>query len=272
MSKYVGFVIATGFVIYWFVQWLRRPKVGEAKTIPTGVSSLSYFTIAMTLFLAPLALFYGGQRVVKEIDRELNWQKTEGRVTDDLPAGLYKGRPQFIAQFTFEDQNKVSHLVVDSNAKPRPVQVGEAVSVLYDPESPDRALIDNFEGRWLFSGFMTLFGAAMLFYSGGGALQILKLQSLQKISKPSAQVGPIEGKFLRSKKNFFLSLKRKPSWRIIAEYRDLAGRVYVSESEPIWDYNPETWAKPDVPVPLYMDRVDTSRAWIRVQDYFLACK
>lgn len=272
MSKYVSLAIAGAFLIYWFVQWLRRPKVGDAKTIPTGVSSFSYFIIAVALFFAPVALFFGGQRLTKEINHEMNWQKTEGKVTDHIPAGTYKGRPQFVAQFTFEDHNKVSHLVIDAAAKTRPAPVGEAVTVLYDPEGPDHAIINDFEDRWLFSVFMTLVGGAMLFYSGGGALQILKLQGLQKVSMPSSQVGPIEGKFLRSKKNFFLSLKQKPSWRIIAEYRDLAGRVHISESEPIWDYNPASWAKPDVPVPLYMNRVEPSRAWIRVQDYFLACK
>ncbi len=271
---HVGIVAIVFIFTVWFSLWRRRrePKSQEAKSIPTGVSRWSYLSIGSMLLFGPLLLIMGGGKVLSEIAREINGSKTTGVVTGHNSDGTYKGRPAFLAQFKFDDAAKVSHFAVDSESETHPPAVGSAVEVIYDAKAPENARINNFQARWIFPGALLSGGIFFLVFAGGGALQILRIRLLKEISRPSAQVGPIEGRLVRWKKNFFLSQKNRPSWRLIVEYQDLAGRTFITESEPIWQYNPEVWAKKTVPVPLYLDRANPSRAWIRVQDYFIACK
>lgn len=111
---------------------------------------------------------------------------------------------------------------------------------------------------------------------GGWALVagslILKFNSLSSLAAtPNPASGPGTGTLHAVKKNFFLSLRHAPSWRLVVEYKDLHGNTHFANSEPIWDTNPTTWAKENIPVPLFLDRADSSRAYVRLDAYFAAC-
>lgn len=272
MEKYFGLAVAALFLIFWAVKRFRRPKVTEAGAIPTGISNWTYLLVGFSLLVGVIVVIFGGKELMTEVGHENEWKKTIGVVEAHAAGGTRKGRSLYRAQFSFNDETGNTHQATDSEADRNPPAVGNEIRVIYDPGFPENARIDSFESRWLKSILMFVFGIAALFFVTGAVKQILKIKSAEPLGAPLSQATRVEGTYIESKKNFFLSLRHSKSWRIIAEYRDLAGRVHRFESEPVWEYDPSDWAKADVKVPIQVDRMNASRGWIRVQDYFQACK
>jgi len=122
------------------------------------------------------------------------------------------------------------------------------------------------------NGLSLLIGLIAGAWAAVAGAQILKFNSLSSLAAtPNPSSGPGSGTLHAVKKNFFLSLRHAPSWRLVVEYKDLQGTTHLANSEPIWDTNPTTWAKESIPVPLFLDRSDSSRAYVRLDAYFAAC-
>lgn len=275
MSKIFGLVVALGFLGYFVYKRMRMPKVTEAQSVPTGVRKLSYILVGIFLLAGPIVAATAGEKLIVEAGRQATWIPVDGVVTGNVETHSSKGRVAYLVRFRYQAQatDVVAHETLDtSSTKSSPVPEGSVIKALYDPEYPDIAIVDDFMQRWGVSLILLVVGGFLLFYAAGGALQIMKLQSLRELARPGPHAGPGVGKLNAIKKNFFLSMKNQPSWRLIVEYKDMAGRTYTAHSEPIWEYHPETWVKRELDVPLAIDRANPARAWIRVQDYFRACK
>lgn len=122
------------------------------------------------------------------------------------------------------------------------------------------------------NGLSLLIGLIAGAWAAAAGSLILKFNSLSSLAAtPNPLSGPGTGTLHAVKKNFFLSLRHAPSWRLVVEYKDLKGTTHFANSEPIWDTNPTTWAKENIPVPLFLDRADSSRAYVRLDAYFAAC-
>lgn len=277
MSKTVGLIIASGFAIFWI---LKNLKGFFAKPLPeqgveTGVRRANYFLIGLFFLMGPFCIAMGFDQLVTEIHHQLDWVPAKGFVTEHIPSRIYKGRQQYRARFHFrtsKETGEVDHEVLDSNSQSRPPDVAREINVLYDPSNPDVAIIDDPVARWFLASVLLFLGGLFLILGGGGALEVSRLQSLRSLTRPSPQNGPGDGKLIAVKRSWFLSMKHAPCYRLIVSYQDLAGRKHVTASEPVWIVNPDTWAKKEVDVPLTLDRVDPSRAWVRVADYYRSCK
>lgn len=228
--------------------------------------------VGFAVVIGGVVVVFGAKDLMTEVRHENEWTKTSGVVQAHVPSGTRKGRTLYKAEFSFTDGAGISQTVIDVDGSASPSPVGTEVPVIYDPNAAEQARIDSFESRWLKSILMLVFGVAALIFVGGAIKQILKIKSAEPLGAPLSRATRVEGTYIETKKNFFLSLKYSKSWRIIVEYRDLAGRVHRFESEPVWEYDPTDWAKFDIKVPIQIDRMNASRGWIRVQEYFQACK
>lgn len=275
MSKYIGLAVAFIFFASWLYKKLRPGKLREVKSIHTGVSRWTYIIVLVMLFIGGIFLPFGISQLTAEVQRNMEWTPSTGFVTELVAEGTNRGRPTYRARFHYQtspETGAVDHEVLDANRSQRPPRVSEPIKVLYDPSNPDVATIDSFEMRWSQPLVMLIFGIATLGFALITIYHIVRLQSLSQMAKRGANVGAGEGKFIKAKKNLLFSLRGHPSWSLFVEYTDLANKKHLAKSEPIWDFHPDTWAKPEIPVPLAIDRSNYDRAWVRVQDYFKACQ
>jgi hypothetical protein len=275
VSKYIGFAIAFAFTAMWIYRKLRPAKIAEIKSIPTGVSRFTYLITFVMIFVGGILLPMGVGDLIQQVEYQQDWEPSKGFVTELVPSGTNRGRTTYRARFhyqTSEATGSIDHEVLDPRTSEHPPSVSSPIAVLYDPSNPDNAIIDSFQARWLIPMLLISIGLICLSYAIVSIYLIVRLQSLSRMAAFGINVGKGDGRLVRVNKNFFLSLKNKPSWTLIVEYTDLANKKHIAKSEPIWDFHPDTWAVEAVPVPLSIDRSDSSRAWVRVQDYFLACR
>lgn len=275
MVKQIGLLIALGFAIYMIFQFFVRTKNKVTGNIPTGVNRMTYFLVAFFLFIGPLVLVIGATKLFGQIQVQRDWIPAKGFITEHVESGKYKGRPTYRARFhyrTSEDTGSVDHEVLNPEAQTRPPEVSKAVDVLYNPSSPDRAIIDDTFDRWGLCLALTIAGVFLIFFAIGAILQILRIQRSKKISRGGAAITRADGRFVRSKKNFFLSHRHSAAWSLSVEYQDMSGRRYLIESEPVWQFDPKNWAKPEVPVPIMINRANPSESWVLVQEYYTACE
>lgn len=278
MSKYIGLAIAFAFFATWVyrkLRHLRHFKGGELKSIPTGVSRWTYLLVLILILVGGIALPISVGQLVAEFDRQQSWVKATGFVTEHVASGTYRGRPTYQTRFHFQTslaQASEDHAVIDPAKSEKPPAVSSSIKVLYDPSNPRRAVIDSFQKRWLMPILLCAVSLICLWFSLGAIVRIVKLQSLAKLRIIGPHAGLGHGRLLRSEKNFFLSLRNKPSWSLVVEYTDLANRHYLARSEPFWDFHPDAWTNESILVPLSIDRQDPAKAWVRLQDYFLLCR
>lgn len=277
MSKYVGLIVVVFFALYQLSKLYRRyaNKTVAPQEIRIGIRRTNYVLTGLFFLMGPMFLLMGLKHLYNEVQYQMDWVPAKGFVTEHVPGELYRGRQKYNARFHFQTSKEtgaVDHEVLNHEATENPPEISSPVDVLYDPSNPDHAIIDSFRLRWLLPFAFTGFGSVCLMFAIGAALQISKLQDVGKLARPASNVGPGDGKLIKVKRNFFLSLKNSPSYRLIVSYQDLSGRKHIAESEPIWYIHPDRWANKDIDVPLAIDRSNPSRAWVRVNDYFRACR
>lgn len=272
ISGIFGIAAAGAVFIYFIVKNMKRPKLADAASVRTGISRWSYVVIGTSLVAAIFLVPYGTMKLVREFQIESNWAKATATVVENVANGSYKGRRQFAAKLLFKAANGSEHATVDWQDKGGPRNIGQTIPILYDAEAPDRARVDDWNQRWLNSAALLLIGFASGFFAFGAVRHVLAIKSSERLRENRSQASEEVGTFIMGKRNFFLSLRHTKSWRIIAEHRDAAGRLHLYESEPIWDYDPSGWAKKEVAVPILVDRKNPARGWIRVGDYFRACR
>lgn len=91
--------------------------------------------------------------------------RASGRVADleyhAGPAGRGGGRGGFVTVFTFADSSGQAHTARTSDWQNPPThQIGDAVTVLYQPTNPEAAKIESFSTLWILPTFLGFFGLA----------------------------------------------------------------------------------------------------------------
>lgn len=271
MIKILTLSISLIFVGIWIFRKFRQVKIEEIKHVPVGVSKWTYLVVGLFLFIGPLLLSTGGTGLLNSFNQETRWTKTTAQVIELKKAGQRKGRDLYKAVVKFQDVAETEVIATTSPETASPPQPGANLVIRYNPSKPTEAVNDDPLLRWGTSTLLFVIGGFLLFFAGGAAVQVFRLQNQEKVFR-NTQKQVIKGRLLEVKKNFFLSLRHADSWRLIVEYKDSAGRTYKTESEPIWKYHPDGWSKKDIPVPVVIDPLQYENSWILVQDYFLACK
>ena len=78
----------------------------------------------------------------------------------------HDGGSKFLSIFEFRDAAGTSHTIRDSvSSRPASHAVGDSVSVLFDPATPDTARLDSFPSLWGLCLVMMGLGVVSLFFS-----------------------------------------------------------------------------------------------------------
>lgn len=207
------------------------------------------------------ALFVGvGVLVVQQDTRAIaHSQRAEG-VVIDRPWDVDKkgdGGYRATVRFATADGREVT---VRSRAKAiRPLfDLGEKVTVIYDPALPDRAILDTFGERYMGSLiFAVLGGGAMLIGFGIVATQA---RTALKARRLKATGERLQGRVVGFGRDTRTVVNGEPAWTVIAEWRDPAtGEPRRGESRSILS---EPEAREGEAVEVYVDRRDPTSFFV----------
>jgi hypothetical protein len=250
--------------------WKRKHGPQEVNPLETGISFLNYATTVFMAVLAPAFFLMGLKTFWTQYNRYTNWSRADAEVLEHIPAPTRKERNRVRLVLQYRDHKGQQQLATTQGHSPRGRQVGSTIPIFHHPENPNHVALNDPVENWLLPAIFLALGSWFLGMTVMTIRQLLYLRSRRPLATSSAR-RLVSGRLLKVKRNYLLSQRHKASWRLIVEYKDMVGRTFVTESEPIWKVSPETWTKPGIDVPIALDHGDTSRAWILVHDYHAAC-
>lgn len=182
------------------------------------------FTIVGIVFLLAgigMAIFVGAY-VVDGYDKVLNGERAEAVVLQARDGAkpileFRTGRGERI-----RIEGKIS-------SSPSPYEVGERVSVFYDPDEPAEALIDTFIERW----FMALLfgGFSLVFIAVGGTLFSIARRSSRRLARLMREGLRVEGRVAAFEVNQFTKINGRRPWHVVVEWTDAKGQPRRERSE-----------------------------------------
>jgi len=110
---------------------------------------------------------------------------------------------------------------------------GEAVDILYDPASPDRASIDSAMDRFAFPGVFAAMGS--LFAAIGGGVILWRVRRIQTVARLFHEGQRISAKFAGCALDTSIKINGRSPYRVLAQARHPATGMLASfRSDPIW--------------------------------------
>lgn len=160
--------------------------------------------------------------------------RTEGVVHDLVPGRDSDGGVTYTAIVRFTDRQGQMHELVDGIAsRPPRFARGERVPVLYDPQTPGRAVIDDLWGRL---GALLIVGPmGLLFTLLGATLLIVDLRAGRRKARLLRSGQPIQARFLHVFRDTRIARNGDHPYRVVAQGHDpQTGGLRRFESEPVW--------------------------------------
>jgi hypothetical protein len=162
-----------------------------------------------------------------------------------------------------EGQRHVFSSTVSSS--PPQYSTGEAVTVIYAPGSPDRAIIDSFVDRYLmpliFGGLGTLFAII------GFGILFARLRARRVAAQLRASGLPIQAKVTECYRDTSVQVNGRSPWRVLCQATHPAdGKVHSFTSESVWVDPSEQLAGKDVRV--FVDPARPGRHLVDLTPYF----
>ena len=175
-------------------------------------------------------------------------------VTIDSQDGSTSYHPRFEFQ-TPDGRNVVVRSSTGSN--PPSFSEGDAVTVLYEPQSPEKAKIRSFAQLWLGTLILGIFGVVFTAIGGGILLYgRLKNQTRTKLQETGQQ---IIAQVKSVGRNGSVEVNGVMPYRITAQWLDSSsGKVYLFHSDNIW-FDPEQWISAGKSVNVWIDPKDPRR-------------
>lgn len=135
-------------------------------------------------------------------------------------------------RFTVEDGRAVEFIETVFSYPPRHAE-GEQVPVLYDPDRPSQAMIDDFRGRYTALAIVGALGT--IFAMLGVPLVTVAVRSARRKARLLRTGRPIEAEFLHVFLDDSLEINGKHPFRVAAQVRDqTTGKLRRFDSPPIW--------------------------------------
>lgn len=135
-------------------------------------------------------------------------------------------------RFRTEQGCRVDFVEAVASTPPRHA-VGEHVAILYDPNRPSRALVDDFAGRK--TAFAIVGGLGALFLTIGGTLLAVLIRTARKDARLLREGRPIQAQFLHVFLDEALTINGRHPFRVAAQSQDpVTGTLRRYDSAPIW--------------------------------------
>lgn len=160
--------------------------------------------------------------------------RTAGVVHALAPGRDQDGGVTYTAIVRFADRQGQMHEFPDGIAsRPPRFSRGERVPVLYDPQTPERAVIDDLWGRL---GALLIIGPlGLLFAILGATLLIVDLRAGRRKARLLRGGQPIQARFLHVFRDTRIARNGDHPYRVVAQGQDpRTGALRRFESEPVW--------------------------------------
>ena len=134
----------------------------------------------------------------------------------------------------YRDEGGTQHRFVSSvGSSPPAFDRGEQVEVIYDPWSPEDAIIDSFTTRYLlplaFGGFGLVFGGI------GGGMLFWVIRRKRIVARLKERGLPISAKFIECYRDTSTKINGRSPFRVVAQATHPAtGKLTSFKSDPIW--------------------------------------
>ncbi|WP_206613484.1 DUF3592 domain-containing protein [Parahaliea mediterranea] len=163
-----------------------------------------------------------------------------------------------VVTFTSADGRKVE-FTSSSGSNPPSFHRGEKVTVLYRPETPERARIESFFSLWGLA--LILGGMGTIFTLVGGGIIATLLYRKRLHGHLRQQGTPVKAELQSVALDTSYKSNGRSPFRIFAQWQDPRTRkVYVFKSEPIW-YDPSEFVTTES-ITVYIERDDPSRYYM----------
>jgi hypothetical protein len=190
-------------------------------------------------------------------------QSTEGVVVELVSRRGSKGGVTYSPVYEFKDRNGGQHRVQSStSSNPASYDVGERVTVRYDPARPGDARIDGFMDNWflplIFGGIGSIFAVI------GGAIGMHGVRK-RRTRVWLAQHGMrVAAKFTGVVHDTSMKVNGRSPWRLTAQWHHpVTGAIHTFESDSVW-FDPGEFVDRDE-LSVVVDADDPSRYQVDIE-------
>lgn len=220
------------------------------------------------IFAAVGLVFAAGAALVFVKDRSFaeSGVRAPGTVIEMIGSSDSDGGYTYKPVVEFRDSDGQRHVFASSvSSSPPQYSTGEAVTVIYAPGAPERAIIDSFVDRFLmpliFGGLGTVFaiiGLGMLF---------ARLRGRQIAAQLRASGLPIQAKVTECYRDTSVQVNGRSPWRVLCQATHPAdGKEHSFTSESVWVDPSERLTGKEVRV--FVDPARPGRHLVDLTPYF----
>ncbi|NDJ58584.1 DUF3592 domain-containing protein [Enterobacteriaceae bacterium 4M9] len=209
-------------------------------------------TFTFFLFFGCMMLGLSFYQAWSEAQFEKNALRTTGKVVD-LGLDRSEGQRIWYPVVSFYDsQGKKNEFTSSVGSAGYHSMRGQDIEVLYLADEPDEARISGFEGQYVGSLVMGIFGVGFALM---GALPPLLMRSRQNRTERLMHEGqPIEATILGAVINSAVDVNGQSPWRIVCQFVDEpANKTYLFHSDNIY-VDPSPWIKTRKQTVVYLDK------------------
>lgn len=211
----------------WYFRVGRAVRGGQMDKAIVWIGGV--FTPMGLLFAALGGWFYLQDRSFAE-----NGLRAQGTVVDVVGSrdsdGDYTYRP--VVEFS-DSAGERRRFVSRVGSSPPSYSTGERVNVIYEPWSPDNAIIDGFVDRYLFPVIFMSLGT--LFAAIGGGLFFAMFRRRRIVSQLRARGLPIQARFVECYRDTSIKVNGRSPWRVVCEAtHPTTGKLETFKSDAVW--------------------------------------
>lgn len=236
-------------------------KIGECIIYGNGflMKKLKFIFLIVGLFFLALTAYLS----FSTIQFQKTAQRTEGTVVklhERISTKDKKREVMYYPEFAFLDGNKQLHLIESSKGSHPPAyDIGEKVSIIYQPDEPDNAKADTFVELWLAPVIMLILGVT--FTLPGLIMFLIPVLSGNKAEKLQRTGLSVKAKIIRVEQNEAITMNGRSPWRIVCQWHNqLENRVYVFNSQNFW-FDPQDYIKSDE-LTVFIDKSNPKKYWV----------
>jgi hypothetical protein len=166
-----------------------------------------------------------------------------GEVVELVPHRSSKGGTTWSPVVSYTVNGEVHRLEGSYSSNVLMYEVGERVTVRYEPGNPGEARIDGWLGTWLLPTILG--GIGVVFGAVGGGFLLVRLRRRRRRDWLLANGARIQARLIGVEQNTSFSVNGRSPWRLRCQWQDPStGRVHVFVSDDVW-YDPGPFVKKD---------------------------
>ena len=163
-----------------------------------------------------------------------NGIRTRGVVVDLIRKTDGDGVSTYAPAVEYRDRNRRPRIFRSSTGSSPPAYSrGEEVEIVYLPDRPERALIDDFSGRWFLPVFLLAFGA--VFAVVGGGLAYFYIRRRKTIARLKVHGVPASARFVECYRDTSFRINGRNPYKVAAQGTNpVTGKLDTFVSDAMW--------------------------------------